>query len=183
MHVDAWDVTRGMWMGQTKFIGIFSIGVCLVATEPAHAEGFLGTFTSYVGAEKSKKLCDKKSGGGNEAAGTTKKPQDYATEDGTSNSGEVMLAVDSELLKKYRGCKVSIPGHGDNFVINDLCPGCRGNHFDVSFKNSKAGCAAAKAFGKKSIKDAKLLCNGGDRSNEIVDRKPASRPKKRRNRR
>lgn len=139
----------------------------------------MGTFTSYVGAEKSKKLCDKASGGGNESSGGPK-PQDMATVDGKSDKGTVMLAVRPEIFKKYQGCKVEIPGYGNNFEIQDSCPGCGKGHMDVSFKNSKEGCAGAEAFGKQQIGGSRILCNGGDRSEEFASHNPVRKQRKKR---
>ena len=163
----------------TQGIATTSILTVTLLAAVAHAdEGFMGTFSAYVGAEASKKKCDKKNGGGNQAfySPNGHTPQQFATEDGTSSKGPVMLAVPADLLEKYRGCKVSAPGLGDNFFIDDKCPGCTGTQFDVSFKNTDAACAVAKSF-KKKIENVKINCPGGDRSKEYVERAPPDRPK------
>jgi hypothetical protein len=100
---------------------------------------FTFTLSGYIGSTKK---CGT-TGGGPTSCCNFGNPQDWATEDGKSRPGqEVGLAV-SKKMRKYMGCRVSIPDYGENFRIMDRCPHCDKTspaepygRIDISFKDT-----------------------------------------------
>jgi hypothetical protein len=173
-------ITVSMPKFSESFVYIFIILACALIGEPkAAATGTIGNYTftlsGYVGSKKS---CDKTGGGDGSCCGFGS-PQKFASRDGKANGGnEVMLAV-GDSMRKYMGCKVSVPGMGDNYRIMDHCPACDKLHrLDVSFKDD--ACGAASSFKKKSVEGIKILTDGCAKKER--GKKPAKRKKKKKSR-
>ncbi len=167
-----------------KHVSLFTLLIFAVSGGPlataGNAPGSIGSFTKtlsgYVG---SKKKCDNTGGDAQSCCGLGS-PQSYATKDGTANGKVVMLAVGSS-MRKYMGCKVSIPGMGDNYRIMDFCPICdKKNRIDVSF--SDTACSAANNFKKSNISGIKIMTDGCAPKTRAT-KKASHKSKKRRSRR
>jgi hypothetical protein len=163
---------RGV-MGRTLFLSfLFYLPIFLLIPAKAGGAGTMGDFTftlsAYVGSAKK---CDSHGGGGPKSCCGHGSPQQWATKDGKSQGGQVGIAVGSS-MRKYMGCKVTIPGYGD-FRIRDFCPECDGlKRLDISF--SDQACATANSFKKPNISGIKVHtddCQKGSRGTASAKRK------------